>query len=203
MAAAGKNLANRIEEMENSFLTIFFEAATKMAQSTESKLFFIMESSDGIRKIGGTSELKELFHVGRLLPRNSDVAIGEDAQIGESQSTSKDNSLNLLDQKPRKRRGKSDPVNPKKSRKFLEDIQWNDVQIKEEQRVNDDDDEEREEVEDEREADEDDGEDQPVGDYGIEGENDIAIPSQWAIQSFGVDHEKGDVRNAKWKYSSL
>ena len=58
-------------------------------------------------------------------------------------------------------------------------------------------------MEDEREADADDGDDQPEGDYGIEGENDIAIPSQWAIQSFDVDHEKGDVRNAKWTHVNM
>ena len=78
MASAIKLLANRMEEMEKSFLAIFFEAANKIAISTESKLFFMMESSDGIRTIGGNEELQELFQIGALLPKNTDVILEDD-----------------------------------------------------------------------------------------------------------------------------
>ena len=77
MAAAAKILANKMEELENSFLFIFFEAANKIAKSTESKLFFIMESSDGVRKIGGNQELRELFQIGTLVPQYSDIVMDE------------------------------------------------------------------------------------------------------------------------------
>ena len=80
MASAVKFLATRMEEMENSFLTIFCEAASKIAQSTESKLFIMMESSDGIRKVGGNCELKALYQLGRLLPQTSDLVLGDDEQ---------------------------------------------------------------------------------------------------------------------------
>ena len=78
MAAAVRLLASQMEAMENSFLTIFFEAANKITESTDSKLFFMMETSDGIRKVGGNRELKYLFRVGGLTPRDDDVIIGDD-----------------------------------------------------------------------------------------------------------------------------
>lgn len=81
MASAIKLLATQMEAMEASFLTIFFEAANKIANLTESKLFFLMESSDGIRKIGGHSELKLAFETGGLLHRSGDVLLDEDEGI--------------------------------------------------------------------------------------------------------------------------
>ena len=207
MASAVKFMANRMEEIENSFLTIFFEAATKMAQSTESKLFFIMESSDGIRKIGGTSDLKRVFYAGRLLPRNSDVTIGVDASMGRKQTVAPDDTNpNSLGQKPRKRRGKFEPIIAKRSRKSLENI-WNDDHIKDldiikveghedEEVVEEEEEEYGQEMEEEEHEVEDEDfevEDQPVGDCGIEEEDDINIPSQWEMPSSRKDYKKGDI----------
>lgn len=81
MASAIKLLATQMEAMEASFLTIFFEAANKIANLTESKLFFLMESSDGIRKIGGHPELKLAFETGGLSHRSGDVLLDEDEGI--------------------------------------------------------------------------------------------------------------------------
>ena len=103
MAAAVKFLANRMEEMENSFLSIFFEAANKIADSTESKLFFMMESSDGIRKIGGCQELRELFQIGALLPQNSDVIMGEGSSSKETQPNENYVALNISDRAPKRK----------------------------------------------------------------------------------------------------
>ena len=210
MAAAVKILANRIEEMENSFLTIFFEAATKMAQSTESKLFFIMESSDGIRKIGGTSELKQVFYAGRLFPRISDVAIGMDDSMGKKQTAAPyDTNLSHFGQKSRKRQGNFEPINAKKSKNSLEN-QWNNVLIKAEEHVDEEvvecevEEEEQEmEEEDEQEVEEEDDqevedenfgvEDQPEHDCGTN-EDDISFPSQWDTSCSGKKHKKDGFR---------
>ena len=205
MAAAVKILANRMEEMENSFLTIFFEAATKMAQSTESKLFFIMESSDGIRKIGGTSDLKQVFYAGRLFPRNSDVAIGMDASMEKHQSTAPhDTNLGHFGQKPRKRQGNFEPVNAKKSKNSFEN-QWNNVLIKAEEHVDEEVVEfevEREEEEQEKEVEEEEQEvededleveDQPEYDCGIDEDN-ISFPSQWDMTCSGIEQKRDGFR---------
>ena len=86
MASAIKLLATQMEAMEASFLSIFFEAANKIANLTESKLFFLMESSDGIRKIGGHPELKLAFETGGLLHRSGDVLLDEDEGINITNS---------------------------------------------------------------------------------------------------------------------
>ena len=75
MAAAIKLLATQMEAMEASFLSVFFEAANKIANLTDSKLFFLMESSDGVRKVGGHKELKLAYELGQLSPRNNDIEI--------------------------------------------------------------------------------------------------------------------------------
>ena len=67
-----------MEAMEASFLTVFFQAVNKIADLTDSKLFFLMETSDGVHKIGGNPELKFLFQAAKLLPRNSDVVFDEE-----------------------------------------------------------------------------------------------------------------------------
>ena len=80
MASAIKLLATQMEAMEASFLTVFFQAANKIADLTESKLFFLMETSDGVHKIGGNAELKMLFQTGQLMPKNDDVIIDEEEE---------------------------------------------------------------------------------------------------------------------------
>ena len=62
-----------MEAMEASFLSIFFEATSKIADLTESKLFCLMETSSGIWKIAGHPDLKFAFKSGNLLPRNNEV----------------------------------------------------------------------------------------------------------------------------------
>ena len=93
-----KYLANRMEELENSFLTIFFEAANKIAECTESKLFFLMESSDGMRKIGGNRDLRYMYQVGGLMPQNTDMtmAMGEDGMTMQ-QNYSESHAIALAD----------------------------------------------------------------------------------------------------------
>ena len=66
-----------ISEMETSFLKIFTNAAAKMADLTESKVFIVFESSDGSRQIGGNQELVTSFQSGYLLPQPTDEVIGE------------------------------------------------------------------------------------------------------------------------------
>ena len=96
MASAIKLLATQMEAMEASFLSIFFQAANKISNLTDSKLFFLMETSDGIYKIGGNSDLKLLFQAGKLAPRNSDVVIDEEDIDEESPSP----MLSLLEATP-------------------------------------------------------------------------------------------------------
>lgn len=80
MASAVKLLATQMEATETSFLSILFEAVNKFADLTESKLFFMVESSDGVRKVGGHNELKMAYEMGRLLPQNNDIVIDDKAE---------------------------------------------------------------------------------------------------------------------------
>ena len=77
MASAIRVLATEMEEMENSFLAIFFEYTNKIAELTQSKLFVVMESSDGLRRIGGHTKLKRAFQSGALSGHQSDVVMDE------------------------------------------------------------------------------------------------------------------------------
>jgi len=83
-----------MEAMENTFLTIFFDAATKMADMTSSKVFFLMETVDGTRKIGGHPDMLSAFTLATLLPRPSDIVIDgrqeyDQALAPEAQESSK------------------------------------------------------------------------------------------------------------------
>ena len=127
MASAIKFLATRMEEMENSFLSIFFEAASKVAESTESKLFFMMESSDGVRKIGGNRELKKLFQLKRLLPQKTDVTLGEDKVLETDDSVEFTSKI-----RKRKNDVESDEV-VKKRQKIFAQLRQTDSQVKEEE----------------------------------------------------------------------
>ena len=127
MASAIKFLATRMEEMENSFLSIFFEAASKVAESTESKLFFMMESSDGVRKIGGNRELKKLFQLRRLLPQKTDVTLGEDKVLETDDSVEFTSKI-----RKRKNDVESDEV-VKKRQKIFAQLRQTDSQVKEEE----------------------------------------------------------------------
>jgi len=64
--------------MENAFLAIFFDYTNKIAELTQSKLLVVMETSDGLRRIGGHAELKQAFLSGALSYRQSDVMMDED-----------------------------------------------------------------------------------------------------------------------------
>jgi len=75
MASMIKLMAAQMEAMENTFLTIFFDAATKMADMTSSKVFFLMETVDGTRKIGGHPDMLGAFTLATLLPQPSDIVI--------------------------------------------------------------------------------------------------------------------------------
>ena len=50
MAATLRGL---VTNMESAFLTIFLDAAAQVAQLAESKVFVVLESSDGLRYEGG------------------------------------------------------------------------------------------------------------------------------------------------------
>ena len=124
MASAIKLLADRMVEMEKSFLAIFFEAANKIATSTESKLFFMMESSDGIRSIGGNPELLALFHIGALLPKNTDVTLDDGLPPEASETDPKNMPVGIVD-KVRKRKKTSCDLSEapfRKHRKRREDM---------------------------------------------------------------------------------
>ena len=88
MAAAIKLLATQMEAMEASFLSVFFEAANKIANLTDSKLFFLMESSDGVRKVGGHKELKLAYELGELSSLNNDIEINDKAFEGSTPTPS-------------------------------------------------------------------------------------------------------------------
>ena len=45
-------LRNMLVEMESAFISIFFEAASQVAQVAQSKIFVVLESSDGLRLVG-------------------------------------------------------------------------------------------------------------------------------------------------------
>jgi len=77
MANSLVTIASQIESIETAFLAIFFEAASKMANLTESKLFVILESSRGGRKIAGDRQLKRAFKMRDLAPRIDDVELDD------------------------------------------------------------------------------------------------------------------------------
>ena len=110
MASAIRFLATRMEKMENSFLSIFFEAASKIAESTESKLFFMMESSDGVRKIGGSHDLRKLYEIGQLSPQNTDVAFEAVETNHDSNQQESSNSFLGLSNENRKRKNYKDEL---------------------------------------------------------------------------------------------
>ena len=45
----GATLRNMLADMESAFISILLEAACKMGQVVESKVFILMESTDGLR----------------------------------------------------------------------------------------------------------------------------------------------------------
>ena len=73
----GDTFHSIMSDMESSFLTIFIDAASKMADLTKSKLFVVFQSSDGSRQIGGNNELVSTFQSGFLMPQPSDGVLGE------------------------------------------------------------------------------------------------------------------------------
>ena len=184
MASAIKFLATRIEEMENSFLTIFFEAATKMAESTESKLFFMMESTEGIRKIGGNKELKKLFYVGKLQPRNSDLTIGDDANVGEGVKNSEIPNPRQMDtSRKRSLMEESAHVVPQKSRRDS----GHEIQVKEEPTTA--------MILDEEEAEESEKEEGEVAnESGVDGTEQYRDSTQWLTENEEDFHEEGTYR---------
>lgn len=122
MASAIKLLATQMEAMEASFLSVFFTAANKIALLTDSKLFFLMETSDGVHKIGGNQELKFLFQSAKLLPRNSDLVFDEEEaeeEVAPSSSfieTPFSKITSALKESPKKRKS-NDESGMKKSAK--------------------------------------------------------------------------------------
>jgi len=74
-----------MEAMEASFLSVFFQAANKIANLTESKMFFLMETSDGVHKVGGNAQLKVLFQTGQLIPKNTDIIINDEGEEEEEE----------------------------------------------------------------------------------------------------------------------
>ena len=48
----GATLRNMLADMESAFISILLEAACKMGQVVESKVFILMESTDGLRSVG-------------------------------------------------------------------------------------------------------------------------------------------------------
>ena len=45
----GATLRNMLADMESAFISILLEAACKIGQVAESKVFILMESTDGLR----------------------------------------------------------------------------------------------------------------------------------------------------------
>ena len=105
MASAIKLLATQMEATETSFLSILFEAVSKFAELTESKLFFMVESSDGVRKVGGHNELKMAYEMGRLLPQNNDILIDDKAQETTLDADSYADTNDRCSWESRKRKG--------------------------------------------------------------------------------------------------
>ena len=48
----GATLRNMLADMESAFISILLEAACKMGKVAESKVFILMESTDGLRSVG-------------------------------------------------------------------------------------------------------------------------------------------------------
>ena len=104
MASTIRLLATQMEDMENSFLSIFFESANKIAELTQSKLFVVMETSDGLRRIGGDPEMRRAFQLGTLRPRPSDVEVDEEEN---SRSSHKSHTSSMPEREPLSRKRKS------------------------------------------------------------------------------------------------
>ena len=69
MAAVIKSIAT---EMETAYFSIIIEAALKMANISQSKLFIVHDSSDGLRHLCGDQDLINCFQSGDLIPQSSD-----------------------------------------------------------------------------------------------------------------------------------
>ena len=78
MAASVKML---VSEMESAFLSVFFDAAFRMASLADSKLLVVFESSEGWRQISGDDSLLADFQAGQLFPRSTDKLIGKTAMM--------------------------------------------------------------------------------------------------------------------------
>lgn len=60
-----------VMQMESAYLSVFVDAASKLADLAESKLFVVFESSNSRRRIGGDDELAD-FKAGQLRPKITD-----------------------------------------------------------------------------------------------------------------------------------
>jgi len=69
MAATIRSIAT---EMESSFFSIIIEAAIKMAHISESQIFILHDSSDGLRHLHGDDNLIDQFQSGHLVSKYSD-----------------------------------------------------------------------------------------------------------------------------------
>jgi len=77
MASASQllTLISQLESMESSFMSIFLEALSKMANLTQSQLFVIFETPQGRRRIAGHEPLKQAFKAKLLVPQSDDVEL--------------------------------------------------------------------------------------------------------------------------------
>ena len=103
MASAIRLISTHMEQMENSFLAIILESVSKIAELTQSKLFVVMETSNGLRRIGGNADLKQAFLSGTLSYRPSDVLIDEEGSASSCPSP-KESLLKESSDKSRKRK---------------------------------------------------------------------------------------------------
>ena len=114
MASMIKLMATQMEAMETTFLSIFFDAASKMAELTSSKLFFLMETADGTRRIGGHADMKAAFMLATLLPQPSDVIIDSEKDTDQTEVTEQPlpRQSQELSNCVRKRRGNEEVTEP-------------------------------------------------------------------------------------------
>ena len=65
-------IKSMVTQMETAFLSIFCDAAMRVANLADSQVFILFESSDGCRHIGGDDSMLAEFQAGQLFPRTTD-----------------------------------------------------------------------------------------------------------------------------------
>ena len=77
------HIRNLLTDMESSFISIFLDAACRVAEVAESKLFVLLESTDGLRRVGGDKDLLNSFFAGKIGPQVADHVLRRPSKTDE------------------------------------------------------------------------------------------------------------------------